>query len=274
MDLASPEIYYFLAALLGAGALAGFTAGLFGVGGGIVLVPTFFTLLPYFHTDPQVVMHMAVGTSLALILPGAVMGSKKQFKLGNLELRVFRSWLPPILVGVVAGVILLNFLSTKILKIIFSGYLWVATVYAIIQRPPPEGNEGLPPVLWQRIVGFFTGSISVLLGIGGGTFTVPFFKFSHYPLKKAIALSTATTFWVGLGGAVGTILDGWGTRGRPEYSVGYVSLPAFILLSPLMMVFTPLGSQTAHVLPQKALKIIYVAFLGAMAGYMLIKILS
>jgi uncharacterized protein len=262
------QIIWYFFTLLAAGMVAGFSSGLFGIGGGIVLVPTLMTVLPFFHAAPNLVMHMAVGTSLALIFPGSLMASRKQFQLGNLNLDLFFFWIQMVILGIMVGSILINFISNEALKIYFAVYLLGVTLYAIFQKEPPLGVEKIPSRSLMRLAGFLVGVLSVLLGIGGGTFTVPFFHFSHYPLKKAIALSSATGVVISLAGVVGVILGGWGKSGLPRYSLGYLHLPAFLFLTPGMMFFAPLGARAAHKLPMKPLKIFYIGFLALMTGYM------
>jgi uncharacterized membrane protein YfcA len=177
-------------------------------------------------------------------------------------------WVRTVILGIIAGSILLNFISTEELKIYFSIYLLCVTLYSIFQPESKLNGEGTPPRFLMRIAGFFVGGISVLLGIGGGTFTVPFFKFSQYPLKKAIALSTATSLVVGFGGTIGVLLSGLGAPGRTPYSWGFVNIPAFILLTPGMMIFSPLGARTANHLPNRSLKALYISFFALMTLYM------
>jgi uncharacterized membrane protein YfcA len=265
MDL---QIIWYFVILLVVGMVAGFTSGLFGIGGGIVLVPTLMTVLPLFHAAPDLVMHMAIGTSLALIFPGSMMASRKQFQLGNLDLKLFYFWIQTVALGIILGSVLINYISNEQLKIYFAVYLLVVTLYAIFQREPPPGVEKIPLPGVARLAGLIVGVLSVLLGIGGGTFTVPFFHFSHYPLKKAIALSSATGVVISFAGAIGVMISGWGQWGLPAYSVGYLHLPAFLILTPGMMIFAPLGARAAHHLPTKALKIFYIGFLALMTGYM------
>lgn len=267
-----PQIILVIFLLLVVGAIAGVASGLFGIGGGIVLVPTFATLLPHVGTGPEFLMHMAVGTSLALILPAGSMATRKQSQLGNLEWPLFWRWLPWILAGVAIGSILLNYLSSEKLKIFFVFYLLAVTLYVAFQPKPPPGTVGRPNLISQIVAAPIIGACSVLLGIGGGTFTVPFFKFFHYPLKKAIAISTATSLFVGLGGGLGVILDGVGQTGRPDYSLGFIYIPAFLLITPAMMVFAPLGAKLAHTLPNKTLHRVYVSFLAVMTVYMFVKV--
>lgn len=272
--MTDPQFIWFLPVLLLVGMIAGFSSGLFGIGGGIILVPTLMTILPLFQASPQVVMYMAVGTSLALILPGSLTASRKQYQLGNLDLKLLFTWIQTVILGIAVGSVLINFISSEALKIYFAIYLLGVTLYGIYQGNPVPAAEKIPSRPSMRIAGFFVGVLSVLLGIGGGTFTVPYFHFSHYPLKRAIAVSTATGVVISLAGLIGVILNGWGDSGRPVYSLGYLHLPSFLLLTPGMMFFAPLGARTAHHSPNKLLKFFYLGFLGLMTIYVFWKALA
>lgn len=268
MGTAELHILWYILLLLISGIVAGFVSGLFGIGGGIVLVPVLLTVLPYFHASEAVVMHMAVGTSLALILPGSLTASRKQFQLGNLDLKILFLWIQAVIAGAVLGVVLLNYIPGSMLKIYFAVYLLIVTCYGIFKREP-HGDEERGPAGWvMRVGGFCVGLISILVGIGGGTFTVPFFHYSHYPLKKSIAISTATGAFISFAGAVGIILDGWGKSGRPPYSLGYLHLPAFFFLTAGMIVFAPMGARAGNSLPNKVLKTLFIGFMALMTGYM------
>lgn len=261
------QLFYVLI-LIAVGVLGGYVAGLFGIGGGIVLVPAFVTVFPYFGASHAVLMHAAVGTCLALIVPGAVMSARKQHQQGNLDVSVLRSWLPPVCIGIVIGALLMRVFPTVALKLLFVVFLLSATVYAIVKRDKEKGGDGVPHGAVKNAGGVLIGAISVMLGIGGGTFSVPFYRFFHYPLKRAIALSSATGAFIGLGGAIGAIVAGWGVAGRPPHSLGYVSIAAFLILTPCMMIFAPLGAKTANALPERLLNRIYIGFLAAMTVYM------
>lgn len=263
----SQHLFYFLI-LVGVGVLAGYVAGLFGIGGGFVLVPVFVTVFPYFGTSHDVLMHSAVGTCLAIIVPGAVMSARKQYQQGNLDTRLLRSWLAPVCVGIVIGALLMRVIPTTALKLLFVAFLLSATVYAVVKKDAADTNEGVPTGAIKNVGGTLIGALSVMLGIGGGTFSVPFYRFFHYPLKRAIALSSATGIVIGLGGAISAIVAGWGMHGRPPHSIGYVSISAFVLLTPCMMIFSPLGSKAANALPDNLLNRIYIGFLAVMTIYM------
>ena len=259
---------YFLPVLIAVGVIAGYAAGLFGIGGGVVLVPAFVTVFPYLGTSHTVLMHSAVGTCLALIVPGAIMSSRKQYQQGNLDVPLLRSWLPGIAVGIVLGALLMRVFPTLALKLLFVIFLLCASIYAVVKKEAEQGGCGLPPARIRKAAGVFIGALSVMLGIGGGTFSVPFYRYFHYPLKRAIALSSATGAVIGAGGAIGAIVTGWGLEGRAPYSLGYVNVAALLILTPCMMIFSPLGSKSANALPESALKRTYIVFLSAMTLYM------
>jgi uncharacterized protein len=267
-ELASQGHIYFILLLIVVGVFGGYVAGLFGIGGGVVLVPAFVTVFPYFGTSHSVLMHAAVGTCLALIVPGALMSSRKQLQQGNLDLRLLRSWLPAVCVGIVIGALLMRTVPTTVLKLFFVVFLLCVTIYALVERHSDDGGDGVPPPGMRNAGGLLIGGLSVILGIGGGTFSVPFFRFFHYPLKRAIALSSATGIFIGAGGAIGAILTGWGVAGRAPHSLGYVSVSAFLVLAPCMMIFSPLGSRTANALPERLLKCLFIVFLAVMTVYM------
>lgn len=258
----------YLLALVCVGVLGGFVAGLFGIGGGFVLVPAFVTVFPYFGTSHAVLMHAAVGTCLALIVPGAVMSTREQHRQGNLDTVLLRSWLPAVCIGIVIGAALMRVVPTTALKLLFVAFLFCSTIYSLFKKKGEGAGEGTPPPLARNIGGTLIGALSVMLGIGGGTFSVPFYRFFHYPLKRAIALSSATGVFIGLGGAVGAVATGWDVAGRPPHSLGYVSVSAFLILAPCMMIFAPLGSRSANRLAEGTLDRVYTAFLAGMTLYM------
>lgn len=269
--MADPDIaghLGFIVVLLAVGVVGGYVAGLFGIGGGIVLVPAFVAIFPHFGTDHAVLMHSAVGTCLALIVPGALMSARRQRRQGNLDMVVLRSWLPGVAAGVVAGALMVGVMPTTALKVLFVAFLLSATIYSIIERDRPDAEAALPGVAVRNGAGLVIGGLSVMLGIGGGTFAVPFYRFFDYPLKRAIALSSATGLLIGLGGAIGAVVSGWGAPGRAPDSLGYVSMTAFVILAPCMMVFGPLGARSANALPGPVLGRVYTVFLATMTVYM------
>ena len=174
---------YFVIFLLIAGVAAGYVGGLFGIGGGTLLVPIFLTIFPYVHTSHTVVMHVAVGTSLALLVPNTAMAAYKQYKAGNIDFTLLKRWMPFIIIGATIGVSIIKFIPTLYLKIIFACYLYASFAFVAFKKERETDVEGAPHGLAMGVVGTLIGGFSVLLGSGGGTFSVPFMKLYHYPMN-------------------------------------------------------------------------------------------
>lgn len=264
----SENLVLYVSVLVVAGVATGYVAGLFGIGGGVILVPTFLTLFPYLGASPDVVMHCAVGTCLALVVPAALMSTRKQHALGNIEGRILLTWLPWIALGTLAGVLTVHLLQTRDLKIVFTVYLFLSAIYIAARKASEGGEPGEPPTVAKALGGLVIGDLSVWLGLGGGAFAVPYLRAFHYPIKKSIAVSSATGLVIGAGGALGAIIHGWGASGRPPHSLGYVDGLAFAVVAPIVMVIAPLGARTASRTSETALKWIYVALLLGIAAYM------
>ncbi len=259
---------YFILALVATGALAGYTGGLFGVGGGAVLVPVLITIFPFFGASHAAVMHGAVGTSLALLVPNTFMSARKQYRMGNIEFPLVKRWLPFVVLGALIGVSIVKFIPTLYLKIFFALYLYVSFLFFLLKKELHEEIHGKPHGYAMGIVGSMIGCFSVLLGMGGGTFTVPYTQIHNYPIKKAVALSSTTGFFIGVVGTVGVIISGLGVPGRVPYSLGFVNLLAFIIMLPLVLVFPGYGVRTANHIDKKTLKRAYTIFLLVIALYM------
>ncbi|TWU21957.1 sulfite exporter TauE/SafE family protein [Bythopirellula polymerisocia] len=262
------QLIVHLIAIVVAGLVAGFAGGLFGIGGGAILVPTFLALFPHMGVSQDVVMHSAVGTCLALVVPAAIMATKTHYKLGNLDARMLRSWMPWILLGTVTGALTIQLLRTHDLQVIFTLYLFASAIYVAVKSASETRGEGEPPSSVKVGGGFVIGMLSVWLGLGGGTFTVPYLCAFHYPIKKSIAISSATGIVIGTGGAIGAAIHGWGAPGLAPYSLGYINGIAFAVIAPLVMAIAPLGSKTASKAPERLLKWIYVALLATISCYM------
>jgi len=263
------QLELFVGATVLLGVLAGFIAGLLGLGGGVVLVPLFFTIFPLIGAKPPVIMHAAICTSLAVIVMSSVMAARKHYQLGNLDMKLFLSWLPAVIVGVIIGSFAINYLSTSPLKHLFMGYLLLSAIYMLFKRVQENAEEkNRPGTGAKNIGGLVVGFVATLLGIGGGTFTVPFYVAYRYPIKKAVGLSAATGAGIGLVAASFAIYHGWGLNHLPRYSLGYVNYLAVLLVIPSVTFAAPLGAKMANRLPAELLKWIYVGFLLLIVAYM------
>ena len=264
---------YFLIALIITGIIAGYLAGLFGVGGGGVLVPVLATIFPYFGDNPAMDMHCAIGTALALIIPGAVTSTLHHAKQGTLEENIWKLWLVAVTVGIIIGVLITKRVEGELLKIVFAVYMFiVAAVLYFKQKKPGDHRPHYPSRLVQIGVGTGVGCLSSILGLGGGSFTVPFYNQYNIPLKRAIALGNVTGIAIGLLGAIGAMVNGWGLVGRPGFSIGYVNIPAFLIISPLTMLCAPKGTALSFRLSSRTLKNICAGFYLLMGIYMIINL--
>lgn len=262
------EYFYFVLILLAVGAIGSFVGGLFGVGGSVVLVPVLLTIFPFLHVAHEAVMHTAVGTSLALLIPNAFLAARQQYKMGNFDFPLLKKWIPFVLIGAIIGVSIIKFIPTTYLKILFSFYLYISFFYLLLKKERGDVLMGQPRGWGMRISGILIGGFSVLLGISGGAFSVSLCQFYNYPLKKSIAFASTTSIFIGCIGTIGVIISGIGAPDRAPYSLGFVNLLAFVSVFPTIVVFSPLGVKIANRLSIKHLKRAYSTFLLIMALYM------
>lgn len=262
-----------LAIFLGCGLIAGILAGLLGVGGGLVIVPMLSMILAWQGFDPAYIMHIALGTSLASIMFTSISSAMSHNKRGAVNWQLVLMITPGILIGTFLGTKVASLLSQNFLKVFFVFFmLYVGTQMLLDIKP--KGERDLPGTIGTVIVGGFIGLISSLVGIGGGTLSVPFMTFCNMPMHRAIGTSAAIGFPIALAGAAGNIFYAYGLPGLPEYSLGFVYLPALIGLVPASMLTAPFGAKLAHSLPVKKLKMCFAILLYAIAGKMISDVLS
>lgn len=254
------------------GAASGFLSGLLGIGGGIVRIPIFLRLLPLFGVAHPVVMHVSVGTSIALVLPAAVVATRKQIALGNLDLKFYRGWAVGILVGAVIGVILLPYTSTKVLMATFVVYLIVVAVVVGILKDRFTAAGGMPHGAVKLAVASIIGCIAALTGTAGGTVTTPVLKLFGVRMETAIATASATGLVAGAVGTIGAIWAGWGVPGRPAYCLGYVDLVIFVAMLPTIMLAAPLGVRVGASLSDTWLRRTYTILLVIIAADLTLKL--
>jgi len=268
------EIWFRAVVFAGLGLGAGLISGLFGIGGGIVRIPVFMFLLPLFGVEHPVVMHVAIGTSVALVIPTAIIATRKQYRLGNLDWGFYRTWAIGILLGVVIGMVLIPYLSTEVLKGIFAGFLIAVGCYMgfakpemVIARQPPAG-------ILRVVLGTLVGAFAALTGTGGGAIAGPTLKAFGVPLRKAIATASATGLVVGAVATIAMIIQGWSVPGRPSATLGYVDLIVFCAMLPTTLIGAPLGVRMSNALPQNVLRVIYTILLFVIAAYVISKLVT
>ncbi len=246
--------------MLTMGAVAGMLAGLLGIGGGIIIVPVLALVFEMQGIDINVLMHAAIGTSLATIVVTSLSSVRTHHRHRAINWSVVRVITVGVVAGGLAGAGLASFIPGKGLKIIFSVFvlLIAAQMYFGNSAKP---HRALPGAIGIISAGSVIGIISSLLGVGGGSMSVPFLTWCNVNIRSAVATSSAIGFPIALAGTVGFTVSGWDISGRPVMSIGYVNLPAFFSIVIASVVFAPVGARFAHHISPILLKRIFAAFL-------------
>lgn len=262
------EYWPFLAALVGAGLLAGLTAGMFGIGGGAVIVPVLFFLFRALGYE-QTAMHVAVATSLATIIATSIRSVMAHNARGAVDWKVIRTWGPWIMVGATIGMALSGFISGEGLTLFFGvmGFLLSAQLW--FGHPEWRLAPDLPTGTPRAALGLGVGGLSALMGIGGGTFGVSLMTVCGRPMHQAVATAAGFGVAIGLPGAITAILVGWGREGLPPFSLGHVNLPAFLLIAIFTVTMAPVGARLAHALDAARLRKMFALLLLIVAVRMI-----
>jgi uncharacterized protein len=271
-SLSVADVALYAAALLATGVAAGFIAGLLGVGGGIVIVPVLYYVFTALGVDDAIKMQVAVGTSLSTIVFTSAMSLRAHNKKGAVDVELLRSWAPAILVGVLAGTAIAAFVSGNVLSLVFGVVALLVAFYMAFGKPEWRLSDHLPTGIFKHLVAGTIGLISALMGIGGGTLSVPTLTLSGYPIHRAVGTASAIGFLIGVPGTIGMIIGGWGRAELPPGSLGFVSLIGLILILPTSMLLAPWGARAAHALPVRGLRFAFAAFLAATAIRMLVRV--
>ncbi len=260
------------AAYLLLGAAVGFFGGMFGIGGGTVLVPVLLFLFDAQYFPSEYAMHLALGTSMANILFTALASMRKHHQLGAVNWQVVRRITPGILIGTAIGAGFASVVSPRALALIFAGFVLLAALQILFDMRPSPGRH-LPGVAGMTLVGVFTGWLSTLVSIGGGTIVVPFLLWCNVALRHAIGTSAAIGFSVAAGGAAGYVVTGLSLGSLPSPHLGFVYLPALLGTALAGVLTAPLGARAAHRVPLGLLRKLYAGVLIALAVKLLFKIL-
>ncbi len=254
------------------GAIAGVLAGLLGIGGGLVIVPMMIFCLSLQEINHDVIMHLALGTSMASIIFTSVSSFRAHHKRGAVHWNVVRRIVLGIITGTLMGSYLASRLSTNFLKGFFVVFIYYVAIQLMTGRKPKPGRE-LPGRGGMFGVGNVIGIVSSLVGIGGGTLSVPFMIWCNLPVHHAIGTSAAIGFPIAISGTIGYIINGWGIPNLPAYSFGYLYGPAVIGIVCASVLTAPLGVRLAHSLPVDKLKRIFSILLLVLGTRMLIGLL-
>jgi len=255
------------------GGITGFFAGLFGIGGGGIMVPVLTFIFAKLAFPAEHIVHMALATSMAAIVPTAIASLRAHHNRDAVLWNVVLKITPGILLGTFAGTFLATYLAAKPLAIFFSCFMAVVALQMVIDRKAKPSRQ-LPGALALTGVGSGIGGISALVAIGGGTLTVPFLTWCNVALPVAIGTSAAVGLPIAFSGAVGYLINGWSIENLPVHSLGFIYWPAVIAMATASFFTAPLGVKLAHSLPLALLKKLFAILLMSLSLQMLLTVLS
>lgn len=253
------------------GALAGLLAGLFGIGGGMVMVPILAFLLPARGVAESVVMQVSVATSMAVIAATSVSSTLSHHRRGGVRWDLFRPLAPGLVLGAIVGAYTAHLLPGNVLqRVVGIGALLTAAQLYFTQEPQAAAAK-IPQRLELLGMGGLIGALSSLIGIGGGSLTAPYLSLRGIPMRQAVGTAAAGGMPIAWAGTLGFIAAGWGLAAVPAPSLGYVSLSGFGGLALASVACAPLGARLAHGLPQRTLRRAFALMLSIVAVTMLVK---
>ena len=258
----SGELSNLLAVLAVAAAIAGFMAGLLGVGGGIIMVPALYYAFTVLDFDIVTRMHLSVGTSLAIIIPTSIISTKTHMEYDAVDFKMVKSFGVFILLGVIAGTFLAVSLKTPALVLFFSVFAFIVGLFFIFVREKLMENPKKISDLIKNISGVIIGFISVPLGIGGGSLMVPFMRTFGYDIRKSIGTAAAVGFLIAVSGTFTMITGGKLINNvNTPFSFGYINLLGFIVFVPVTMIMARIGAKAVYKINKKLLSKIFGSFL-------------
>jgi uncharacterized membrane protein YfcA len=267
--------------LVAVGALSGFLAGVFGIGGGAILVPVFYECFRLAGVPLEVRMPLCVGTSLAIIIPTSIRSFRAHYARGAVDMEILKQWWLPIVIGVVAGSVTARYAPERLFKIVFVMVAWSAAARLLLARDNWKFGEDVPQGPLMKLYGFFVGLLSTLMGVGGGLFANLLMTFYGRPIHQAVATSSALAVLISIPGAIGFVYAGWPAAAHhPDitalqlpFAIGYVSLIGAVLVMPTSLLTAPLGVKAAHAMSKRTLEVAFGCYLFIVGSRFVISLL-
>jgi uncharacterized protein len=264
------------------GALSGFMAGLFGIGGGAVLVPVFYECFRLAGVPLEVRMPLCIGTSLAVIIPTSIRSFRAHYLRGAVDMEILKAWWLTILIGVVVGSVTARYAPERLFKYVFVAVAWSATLRLWFARDGWNLGEDMPKGLLMKVFGFFVGLLSTLMGVGGGLFSNLLMTFYGRPIHQSVATSSALAVLISIPGAIGYVYAGWPVAARfsqvaalqAPLAFGYVSLIGAALVMPMSLFTAPLGVRCAHAMSKRMLEVAFGCYLFIVGGRFVISLVN
>jgi uncharacterized membrane protein YfcA len=243
-------------AYLAIGAVVGFLAGLLGIGGGMVMVPMLVFVFTAKGFPTQHMMHLALATALATIVFTSLSSVRAHHRHGGVDWAVARAMAPGIVAGSLAAALVAGLVPTRPLAVFFTGFMFYAAAQMLVELKPKASRE-LPGAPGLFGAGAAIGAVSSFLAAGGAFLSIPFLAWCNVPLRRAIGTAAANGFPIAVAGSVGYVVQGLRAKGLPEWSLGYVYLPALVLIVAASVPVAPLGARLAHRLPVKRFRVVF-----------------
>jgi uncharacterized membrane protein YfcA len=269
------ELALLAVALLAGGAVTGLLAGLFGVGGGAVIVPILYEVFRLMGVPEEVRMPLCVGTSLAIIIPTSIRSYRAHFGKGMVDTSILKRWAVPVVLGVVLGSIAARWAPEGLFKLVFVVVAGASAMKLLFASERWRIAEDFPHGPLMRAYGLLIGVLSALMGIGGGQLSNLFMTFYGRPIHQAVATSSGLGMLISIPGALGYIYAGWPKMALlPPLSIGYVSLIGLALVIPTSMWLAPIGARLAHRLPKRKLEVAFGIFLLVVSARFVVSLLT
>jgi uncharacterized membrane protein YfcA len=267
--------------LIALGAVAGFLAGIFGIGGGAILVPVFYECFRIAGVPLEVRMPLCVGTSLAIIIPTSIRSWRAHHARGAVDMEIIRQWGWTVLIGVILGSVIARYAPERLFKIVFVAVAWSAAARLLFGKESWRLGEDLPKGPLMQVYGFVIGLLSTLMGVGGGIFSNLLMTFHGRTIHQSVATSSALAVLISIPGTIGYVYAGWPAAARfPDvaalqlpFAIGYVSLIGAALVMPTSLLTAPLGVRAAHAMSKRTLEIAFGCYLFIVGGRFVVSLI-
>jgi len=267
------ELAALAAAIVVGGIVTGLLAGLFGVGGGAVIVPVLYEIFRILDVPEEIRMQLCVGTSLAIIVPTSLRSFLAHRARGTLPVGIIRTWAPAVIAGIVTGAIIAAFAPGWVFKLAFVVITSLIAIRMLFGNDSWRLGDRLPGMGLMSVYGFIIGFYSAVMGVGGGSVSTLVLMLYGRPIHAAVGISAGIGVLISVLGTVGFMIAGWPQQAlMPPLSIGYVSLIGVVLMAPIAAWIAPLGARLAHALPKRRLEIAFGLFLLAVAVRFLVSL--
>jgi uncharacterized protein len=279
--LDASELVWLCAGLICAGAATGILAGLFGIGGGAVIIPVLYEAFRITGVPEAVRMPLCIGSSLAIIIPTSISSFRAHLARGAADTAVLKQWVVPTVIGVLLGSVVARFAPEQLFKIVFVVVATLSAIRLLLARDSWKFGDEFPKAPWMQLFGVVIGLLSSLMGIGGGQLTNLVITFYGRPIHQAVATAAGLGVAISIPGALGYVYAGWPRAAEyPDvaalqfpFALGYISLIGVLLVTPLSALIAPVGVRVAHALTRRQLEIAFGLFLVTVSLRFLVSLL-